>query len=333
MGKVLVIAEAGVNHNGDISIAKKLIDAAKDAGADVVKFQTVKLENFITGDAVMADYQKKNIGKTMSQREMLESLQLTFEEFRELHGYCNKIGITFLSSAAEQESIEFLDPLQNMWKVSSGLVTDYPFLREIAKRKKPILLSTGMCDMEEIRDAIGVLADGGVKKEDITLLQCTTDYPAPIKDVNLRVMNLFRREFGCKVGYSDHTRGIEIPIAAVVMGAAVIEKHFTLDRNMEGPDHKASLEPDELRAMIIAIRNVELAMGKEEKVPSESERSIRKAARKSIVAKTDIQKGQMFSEDNLIAKRPGAGISPMRWNDIIGKKASRDFRKDELITL
>ena len=333
MEKVIIIAEAGVNHNGDINLAKKLVDVAKDAGADIVKFQTVKLDNFITNDALMADYQKNNIGKVMSQREMLESLQLTFPEFLEVHDYCQKVGIKFLSSAAEEASIDFLDSLQDMWKVSSGLVTDYPFLREIAKRKKPVLLSTGMCELDEIREAVNVLVNGGISKNEITLLQCTTDYPAPVEDVNLRVMDLFAREFGCKVGYSDHTPGIEIPIAAVARGATVIEKHFTLDRNMEGPDHKASLEPDELKSMVRAIRNVELALGKEEKVPSAAELGIRSVARKSIVARVDIPVGTVFSEANLICKRPGTGISPMRWNEIIGRQAQKTYRKDELIDI
>ena len=333
MEKTLIIAEAGVNHNGDIRIAKKLVDAAKDAGADIVKFQTVNLDKFITNEAVMADYQKDNIGKTMSQREMLNSLQLTYEEFLEVYEYCNNVGITFLSSASEEDSIKFLDPLQDMWKISSGLITDYPFLREISKRRKPILLSTGMSDLNEIESAINVLTAGNIQVEDITLLQCTTDYPAPIKDVNLKVMDLFRRKFGCKVGYSDHTQGIEIPIAAVAMGATVIEKHFTLDRNMEGPDHKASLEPNELKSMVKAIRNVELAIGKSEKLPSEAELKTRDVARKSIVARVDIAKGEFFSESNLITKRPGIGLSPMMWEEVIGKVAIRDFRKDELIVI
>lgn len=333
MCNTLVIAEAGVNHNGDVTIAKKLIDVAKNAGADIVKFQTIKLDNFITKDATMAEYQKKNIGKVTSQREMLEPLQLTFDEFKELYSYCKKIGITFLSSAGEKESIEFLDPLQSIWKVSSGLVTDYPFLREIAKRRKPVLLSTGMCDLIEIKNAIDVLNAGGVKKEEITLLHCTTDYPAPLKDINLNALHLLKREFGCKIGYSDHSEGIEVSIAAVAMGARVIEKHFTLDKNMEGPDHRASLDPNELKLLVKSIRNVELALGNEEKKPSKVEIENRKVARKSIVAKTRIQKGELFTEDNLICKRPGIGLSPMEWNTVLGRKAKKNFEEDERITL
>lgn len=327
--KTLIIAEAGVNHNGSIDIAKKLVVAAKDAGADIVKFQTVNLNKFITDQAAMADYQIDNTGKKQSQREMLEKLQLSFDEFSEIASFCKEIGITFLSTANEEDSIKFLDGIVDYWKIPSGLVTDFPLLRDISMRKKPVILSTGMCVMEEIEDAINVLKSGVI--EDITILHCTTNYPAPIEDVNLRAMWALAERFNCPVGYSDHTPGIEVSIAAVALGASVIEKHFTLDRNMVGPDHKASLEPNEFREMVKAIRKVEIALGERIKKPSDEEMKIRNVARKSIVARKNIDKGDIFSEENLIAKRPGSGMSPMKWNDLIGRQAKKPYLSDELI--
>lgn len=331
MKKTLIIAEAGVNHNGDIRLAKKLVKAAKESGADIVKFQTVKLDSFITNYAVMADYQKNNTGKVMSQKEMLSKLQLSFEEFREVADYCKEEGITFLSTPNDMESIQFLDNMQDIWKIPSGLVTDYPYLVEISKRKKPVILSTGMCYMNEIRDAVQILKNGGIS--DLTLLQCTTDYPAPIGEVNLKVMDSLKEEFGCNVGYSDHTEGIEIALAAVARGATVIEKHFTLDKKMEGPDHKASIEPDELKALVDGIRKIEKALGDGKKAPSDTELKNRDIARKSIVAKREIRMGEEFSKDNLITKRPGNGLSPMKWNEIIGTNAKKNYCEDELIEL
>lgn len=331
MEKALIIAEAGVNHNGSLDMAKKLVDAAKECGADIVKFQTANLDSIVSGSAKMADYQKKNIGADESQKEMLRKLLLSYEDFIELEQYCKDVDICFLSTPFDIESIFFLEPMQDMWKVPSGEITNYPYLVEIAKTKKKVILSTGMAEMYEIAEAIKVLEEHGT--DDITILHCTTEYPAPIQDVNLNVMKTLKDTFGYPVGYSDHTQGIEIGLAAAALGATVIEKHFTLDRNLPGPDHKASLEPDELKAMVDGIRKIELALGSEVKRPSETEIKNRDVARKSIVAKKKIKKGELLTEKNITTKRPGTGIDPMKWNAIIGSKAVRDFDEDELIEI
>ena len=327
--KVLIIAEAGVNHNGSFELACRLADAAKDAGADCVKYQTFRTESLVSKWAGKAEYQKHTTGKG-SQEDMLRKLELSFESFYKLKEYCKAIGIQFVSTPFDLESIAFLDSIDlPFWKIPSGEVTNYPYLREIGKTGKPIIMSTGMCEMDEIRAAIDVLHR--FEAGPIRLLHCNTEYPTPFGDVNLRAMQTMRDTFGCEVGYSDHTRGIEIPIAAVALGATIIEKHFTLDRNMEGPDHKASLEPGELKEMVECIRNTEKALGNLKKTTTESEMKNRKIARKSIVAKSDIKAGAEFTEENLTVKRPGNGISPMQWEEVLGQKASRDFKKDELI--
>lgn len=329
---VYIIAEAGVNHNGSIDLAKKLVDKAKEAGANCIKFQTFISKNLVSKDATKAEYQKQQTNADESQLDMLKKLELTFDEFAELHEYCREKGIEFLSTAFDLDSIHFLNQLgMERWKIPSGEITNLPYLIEIAKLNQPIILSTGMSTMEEIRVAITALRENG--SGDITILHCTTEYPAPFEDVNLHAMLTIQNEFHLSVGYSDHTKGIEIPIAAAAMGATVIEKHFTLDRMMEGPDHKASLEPDELKAMVSAIRNVQAALGSGEKKPTESEMKNKEIVRKSIVAKRDILKGERFTEDNLTVKRPGNGISPMRWLEVIGQTAIRDFEEDELIEL
>lgn len=329
MSRVLIIAEAGVNHNGKLEIAKKLAQVAKECGADIVKFQTAKLESLVSKCAPMADYQKQNTGQEKSQKDMLEELLLSYDEFVELAKFCEEIGIKFLSTPFDIDSVKFLDSMQDMWKIPSGEITNYPYLLEIARTGKKIYLSTGMSDIQEIGAAFELLQNNGVK--DITLLHCTTEYPAPMDEVNLNVLPVLREKFGCEVGYSDHTKGVEVVVAAVAMGATVVEKHFTLDKNMDGPDHKASLEPDELKHMVECIRNIEIAMGDGIKKPTKSELKNKDIARKSIVAKTNISKGEVFSENNLTTKRPGNGISPMRWNEIIGKVANRDYEEDELI--
>ena len=327
--RILIIAEAGVNHNGSMELAKKLIDTAKECGADIVKFQTAKLSSLVSKSAPMAEYQKENTGKEESQKDMLSKLLLPFEDYKILADSCRNVGIKFLSTPFDAESIDFLDPLLDIWKVPSGEITNYPYLVKVAKTNKDIILSTGMCTMAEVEDAVNVLRDNGAGK--ITILHCTTNYPTPMEDVNLKAMLTLREKFGCDVGYSDHTRGIEVPIAAAALGATVLEKHFTLDRNMEGPDHKASLEPDELRDMVLAVRNIEKALGDGNKTPTEAELANRLVARKSIIAARDIRKGEIFTEDNLTTKRPGNGISPMKWNEVIGKVAGRDYEEDEMI--
>ncbi len=331
MRKVLIIAEAGVNHNGDINIAKELVREAKRCGADIVKFQTFIPEKLASRHAVMADYQKKNMGVDEPQDAMLGRLTLKRQEYVALADYCRETGIQFLSTPFEVESMQFLNDLQDVWKIPSGEITNYPFLVEIAKTGKDIILSTGMSTLQEAEDALAVLRGNGAGK--ITLLHCTTNYPTPMEDVNLNAMLTLKEQFGCAVGYSDHTRGIEVPIAAVALGAEVIEKHFTLDRHMEGPDHKASLEPDELEAMVKAIRNIEKALGDGIKAPSESEKANIAVARKSIIAADNIKAGDILTEENLTTKRPGTGISPMRWNEVLGTRAVRDFEEDELIEL
>lgn len=332
MAKTLIIAEAGVNHNGELKIAKQLAKEAKRCGADIVKFQTAKLSSLVSKTAKMAEYQKENIGQEMSQREMLKKLLLSYDEFKELATYCREIGITFLSTPFDLESIDFLEELGcNMWKIPSGEITNLPYLEKIAKTHKNIILSTGMCTIQEVEDAVNVLNQNDSGK--ITLLHCTTQYPTAYCDVNLKAMQTLQKKFGYDVGYSDHTQGIEVPIAAVAMGASVIEKHFTLDRNMEGPDHKASLEPEELMNMVRSIRNIEQALGTGEKKPVDAEIANKAVARKSIIASKPIKKGDTFTENNITTKRPGNGISPMRWYDVLGKKAGRDFEEDELIEL
>lgn len=331
MGGTLIIAEAGVNHNGSLDIAKKLVRTAKECGADIVKFQTAKLDSLVSKQAEMADYQKKNIGKEESQKEMLRKLLLSYEDFLELADYCKKVGIMFLSTPFDIDSIQFLNSMQDIWKVPSGEVTNYPYLVEIAKTGKRVIISSGMCEMDEIEAAVQVLRNHGTS--DITILHCTTEYPASLDEVNLRVMQTLKEKFDCPVGYSDHTKGIEVSLAAVALGAEVIEKHFTLDRMMEGPDHKASLEPDELSALVEGVRNIEKALGTSEKKPSAIELKNRLVARKSIVACTVIKAGEVFTTQNLTTKRPGSGISPMLWNTVIGQTAKRDFMEDELIEL
>lgn len=331
MSKVLIIAEAGVNHNGSLELAKKLVDVAKEAGADIVKFQTAKLDSLVSKFAPMAEYQKKNTKTNQAQKDMLSKLLLPYEDFIELAAYCKQKGIEFISTPFDIESIHFLNDMVKFWKVPSGEITNLPYLVEIAKTKKPIIMSTGMCELWEIEEAFSVLKKNGA--EDITLLHCNTQYPTPYEQVNLKAMHSLAEHFKVAIGYSDHTMGTEIPIAAVAMGATVIEKHFTLDRNMEGPDHKASVEPQELAYMVKAIRNVEAALGNGEKKPSESEKPNIVVARKSIVASKRIRKGELFSEENLTTKRPGNGISPMKWNEVIGQRAARDFEEDELIEI
>lgn len=332
----LIIAEAGVNHNGSIDIAKQLVDKAADAGADIIKFQTFKSEKLVSKSAHQADYQKKNIGKLSddSQLNMLKKLELSEQDHIELMNYCQKKGIKFFSTAFDMDSIDFLHSLNlGLWKIPSGEITNYPYLKKIAQYHEPVILSTGMCEIEDINAAMDVLLKYGVKREQITILHCNTEYPTPFEDVNIRAMQEMRDKFHVSIGYSDHTKGIEVPIAAVALGASVIEKHFTINRNMEGPDHKASLEPDELKAMVSAIRHIELAMGNGHKKVSESERKNISIARKSIVAACCIKKGEILTEDNLTVKRPGSGISPMRWEEVIGTKAVKDYKEEEQILL
>ncbi len=327
-----IIAEAGVNHNGSVKLARRLVDEAVLAGADCIKFQTFNSRNLVSAHAPKAEYQKKTTDSEESQLDMLRKLELSKEAFVELRDYCRQKGIMFLSTPFDLESIDFLASIgMKTWKVPSGEVTNFPFLRAIGKRKESVIMSTGMCTLDEVGAALEVLRRFG--STDITLLHCTTEYPAPYDSVNLNAMLTLRKKFGCRVGYSDHTRGIEVPVAAVAMGATVIEKHFTLDRNMEGPDHRASLEPEELKRMVRSIRNVELAHGDGVKKPSEAEKKNIAIARKSIVAARDIRKGEALGEENLTAKRPGNGISPMLWEAVLGTKAVRDFSEDELIEL
>ncbi len=332
----IIIAEAGVNHNGSLDMAKQLVDMAVEAGVDYIKFQTFKASKLVTKSAKRAEYQQKNIGKEGdSQYQMLKKLELSPEEHDILIDYCHQLGIKFFSTAFDFDSIDYLHSLNlGLWKIPSGEVTNYPFLKRIAAYNEPTILSTGMCDMENVRAAVEALYKNGLTKENLILLHCNTEYPTPFEDVNLKAMDALRNEFGVEVGYSDHTKGIEVPIAAVALGATIIEKHFTLDRNMEGPDHKASLEPDELKAMVSSIRNIEKAVGGDgTKHVSESEKKNIAIARKSIVAASDIKAGDVFTEQNLTVKRPGSGISPMRWEEVLGQKAKKDFNEDELITL
>lgn len=336
MKHVTVIAEAGVNHNGSIELAKQLVDKAVEAGVDYIKFQTFKASKLVTKAAKQAEYQQKNIGKEGdSQYQMLKKLELSPKDHEVLIAYCKEKGIKFFSTAFDFDSIEYLHSLDlGLWKVPSGEVTNYPFLKRVASYNEKTILSTGMCEMSDVRAAVEALYKNGLSKENLILLHCNTEYPTPFEDVNLKAMDALRKEFGVEVGYSDHTKGIEVPIAAVALGATVIEKHFTLDRNMEGPDHKASLEPDELKAMVSAIRNIEKAVGGNgTKHVSESEKKNISIARKSIVAACDIKAGEVFTEVNLTVKRPGNGISPMRWEEVVGTKAKHDFSEDDLIEI
>lgn len=330
---VFIIAEAGVNHNGDINLAKKLIDIAVDSGVDAVKFQTWKTELLVTKEATQAQYQSENTGKEESQYEMLKKLELSYDDFRELKNYCDKKNILFISTPDEFESADFLSQLQDIFKIGSGELTNIPFLKHIGKYGKRIILSTGMGTLGEIEKALFSLINAGTKKENITLLHATTMYPTPMNEVNLYAMLTIKNAFNIKVGYSDHTMGIEIPIAAVALGAKVIEKHFTISRDMDGPDHKASLEPQELKQMVESIRNIEKAMGNGEKTPQQSEISNKKVVRKSIVANREIKKDEILSEENLTTKRVGSGLSSELWDEIIGLKANYEFQKDEPIRL
>ena len=334
----IIIAEAGVNHNGNMEIAKQLVKYAAEAGADYVKFQTISAEKLVTKTAKQAAYQKKNLqsGKNDSQYSMLKKLELSKADHEELIKTCQYYGIKFLSTAFDNENLIYLtrDLDLDYIKIPSGELTNYPYLRLAAQLNKPVILSTGMATLPEIMESIKVLEEFGVKKEDLYILHCTTEYPALISEVNLRAMDTIAEATGCKVGYSDHTMGIDVSVAAAARGAAVIEKHFTLDRTLPGPDHPASLEPDELKRMVIAIRNVQRAIGDGVKQPASSrECGNRDVARKSIVAACEIKAGELFTEENLTTKRPGNGISPMRWPEVIGLKATRDYNENDLIEL
>ena len=335
MKRILIIAEAGVNHNGSLENAFKLIDAAKDAGADYVKFQTFKADKLVNKSAQKADYQKNNLPDAdNSQYAMLKKLELTEHMHNEILDYCKKKDIEFLSTPFDEESILFLKTLGvNIGKIPSGEITNLPYLRQMAHAFPMLVVSTGMCTMEEIEESINALIAAGAQKEHITVLHCNTEYPTPMQDVNLKAMLNIGAKLGVEIGYSDHTMGIEIPIAAVALGATIIEKHFTLDRTMEGPDHPASLEPGELKEMVRCIRNIEKALGEGFKMPSESEKKNIQIVRKSIVAKEDITQGEPFTENNITAKRPGTGISPMDWDKVIGYKANRDYKSGEIISL
>ena len=335
MKKTLIIAEAGVNHNGDIAKAKALIDKGAEAGVDYVKFQTFKAANLVTKQAKRAAYQDKNTQNNDSQYEMLKKLELSQAVHQELIDYCAQKGVQFLSTGFDVESLEFLAQLGiTIAKVPSGEITNLPYLRKVAVLFPEVILSTGMATIIEIKDAVKVLTDNGVNKDKITVLHCNTEYPTPMEDVNLRAMIHIQQEVGVAIGYSDHTLGIEVPIAAVALGATIIEKHFTLDKTLPGPDHKASLEPDELKAMVSAIRNIEKAVGGSGlKEVSASETKNKPIARKSIVASKSIKRGDFFTEENIAVKRPGIGISPMQWDDVIGKTAKKDFEEDDLIEL
>lgn len=329
---VFIIAEAGVNHNGSLNLAKELIDVAANSGADAVKFQTFKAENLVAKNAQKADYQKQTTSGEETQFEMIKKLELDVESHEVLIAHCATKNIMFLSTPFDLDSISLLDDLgMNIFKIASGEITNLPYLRKIGSLNKQVILSTGMANMAEISDALHVLLKAGTQKQNITILHANTMYPTPMRDVNLLAMNAIGTEFDIAVGYSDHTMGIEVDIAAVALGASVIEKHFTLDTNMEGPDHKASLEPDELSAMVSAIRNIELALGNAVKQPSPSEQPNIEVARKSIVAAAPIRQGDILSEANLAVKRPGDGISPMKWDELLGKQAEKNYEIDERI--
>jgi N,N'-diacetyllegionaminate synthase len=331
--KTIIIAEAGVNHNGSIEIAKKLVVAAVDSNVDYVKFQIGLPELVVSKFAAKANYQKQTTGDG-NQLDMIRKISLSFDDHAKLKQYCDSLNVKYLCTPFDLPSIDFLQSIDiPFWKIPSGEITNYPYLKKIAQTHKPVILSSGMSTIKDIQDAIRILTLYGTKKEEITVLHCNTEYPTPMHDVNLRAMNYIAKKIGVKVGYSDHTLGIEVPVAAVALGATVIEKHFTLDRTMEGPDHKASLEPDELKAMVKAIRNIEVALGVANKIVTDSEEKNMAIARKSIIAAKAIKQGEVFTENNVTVKRPGNGISPMRWDDILGKSAVRDFEEDELIEL
>jgi len=329
----IIIAEAGVNHNGDLGLAKRLVDAASNAGADLIKFQTFKAKELVTKTAEKADYQKNLTDNKESQFQMIKKLELDWNAHQELDNYCNQKKIQFISAAFDHSSIDLLREMDlPYYKIPSGEITNLPYLRHMGCMGKPIIMSTGMANLNEVRMAMEVLLKAGLNKNDLYILHCNTEYPTPMNDVNLRAMLTIRDELNVKVGYSDHTLGIEIPIAAVALGATVIEKHFTLDRNLPGPDHSASLEPDELKKMVQAIRNIEVALGDGIKKPSASESKNIPIARKSIVAARTIKKGEVFTSENLAVKRPGNGVSPMMWDDYIGKIANKDYYLDEVIS-
>ena len=336
MNNVIIIAEAGVNHNGSIDLAKKLIDAAVNAGVDFVKFQTFKSESLVSKSAKKASYQIENTNDTSeSQLQMLKKLELSREQHYEIVSYCKEKNISFFSTAFDIESLEFLKELGlSMVKIPSGEITNLPYLRKAAELFSEIIISTGMSTMNDIEQAVNVFLKAGHNQNNISIMHCNTEYPTEMKDVNLLAMNTIQLKFSTKVGYSDHTLGTEVPIAAVALGAKIIEKHFTLDRNLPGPDQLASLEPNELKFMVDSIRNIEIAIsGSGEKLPSESETKNIEIARKSIVAKTNILKGEVFSEKNITTKRPGNGLSPMQWDNVIGKIANNNFSEDDLIEM
>ena len=329
---VFIIAEAGVNHNGSLKLAEELIDAAAKSGADAVKFQTFKAENLVSKTAEKADYQKKTTDTSESQFDMIKKLELDISTHKELLTYCQEKGIMFLSTPFDHDSINLLTDLGlQIFKIPSGEITNLPYLRHIGSLGKKVVLSTGMSTLQEVENALTILTGTGTKKENITILHANTMYPTPMEDVNLKAMLTIQKELDIAVGYSDHTIGIEVDIAAVAMGASIIEKHFTLDKTMDGPDHKSSLEPEELKSMVVAIRNIEKALGVYEKKPSPSESVNMKVARKSIVASQNIRKGEGLTENNITVKRPGSGISPMKWDDIIGTVATKDYKIDNLI--
>jgi N,N'-diacetyllegionaminate synthase len=329
---VFIIAEAGVNHNGSVDLAKKLIDVASNSGADAVKFQTFKAENLVAKNTQKANYQKQTTDATESQFDMIKKLELDVETHKELIAYCQEKDIMFLSTPFDHESINLLSDLGlKIFKIASGEITNLPYLRHIGSLGKRVVLSTGMSNLEEVRSALNILINAGTFKDNITVLHANTMYPTPMEDVNLNAMLTMQKEFGVAVGYSDHTLGIEVDIAAVAMGASCIEKHFTLDKTMDGPDHKASLEPEELKAMVGAIRNIEKALGSSEKKSSPSESVNIDVARKSIVASQSIKKGDKLSSKNITTKRPGTGINPMKWDEIIATSAKKDYRMDDPI--
>lgn len=334
MAPIFIIAEAGVNHNGSVDIAKRLVKAAKEAGADAVKFQTFKAESLLVSTAPKAAYQLEKTARGESQFEMIKGLELSEDDHRELMESCESEGITFLSTPFDLESIDLLNSLGlSIFKIPSGEITNLPYLRKVGGLRKRVILSTGMSTLAEIESALQVLSSSGTVKSNITVLHAITEYPAPMEEVNLRAMITIRDEFGVAVGYSDHTQGIEVALGAAALGAQVIEKHLTLDRSMEGPDHSASIEPGEFKAMVDAIRNIELALGALEKKPSPCEAKNILIVRKSIVAAVDISSGEIFTEDNLAVKRPATGISPMLWDSVVGEEAKRDFKRDEEIEL
>ena len=334
MDRVFIIAEAGVNHNGSVEIAKKLVDAAKDAGSDAVKFQTFKSEKTVSIFAAKAEYQKGTTDESETQLEMVKKLELDMNEHREIMSYCNQKGIMFFSTPFDLESVDMLNVLGlGVFKIASGEITNLKLLEKIGSLNREIILSTGMADLTEIKDALTVLNEVGTPREKITILHCNTEYPTSMEDVNLLAMQTINKAFNTRVGYSDHTTGIEVSVAAVALGATVIEKHITLDKNMKGPDHKSSLDPREFKEMVMAIRNIEVALGDGVKRASLSELKNKNIARKSIVAANDIKQGEIFSESNITIKRPGCGVNPMKWYGVIGEVAKRDFKEDEAIEL